>query len=426
MLQVTYLFLVTERSGFWGFRQWLNIVKMLFLFGRVVTKNRIWVVLIASALAVLVAYIAIGSTPNSRLDMNGNDTLATTSPQLGSLTIITLNEGRLSSGAIYRIAPDPFTKGGNYTIHDGDLGGDASLVDGIITIEGMSDGTFSVIQLTGADDQLRDIIPRVVTITNGSSESAIFGIAVTDSQDNSRNDFENIESILYAAKFECGTVSGNEGPLRPGHYDTDIGIFNKQSFAVRVTWSAAASDDETTNALLKTLAPQVSTNIVCKDIRSVIGVGAEFMEGFVLIEVPVDPRLLSSISGGSAVLSNNQQDQFDVLDVQTFYTANALDELPHSILVDKISFVIHANSTMSILPESIIGTLLDVTLPSEMGEVSDPVEKVKSHLSMRYNMTSEEMSLVVIEIRSIDVGVGTMIDDHAISLSKVRPQAKRG
>jgi hypothetical protein len=426
MLQASYLFLVTERSGFWGFRQWLNIVKMLFLVGRVVTNNRIWVVLIASASAVLVAYIAIGSAPNSRLTINDNDTLATTPPQLGSLTIITLNEGRLSSGAIYRIAPDPFTRGGNYTIHDGDLGEDASLVDGIITIEGMSDGTFSVIQLAGADGQLRDIIPRVVTVTNSSSESVTFGVSVINSQGTSGNDFDDIESILYAAKFECGTISGNEGPLRPGHYDTDIGIFNKQSFAVRVTWSAAASDDETTNALLKTLTPQVSTNIVCKDIRSVIGEEPEFVEGFVLIEVPVDPRLLSSISGGSTVLSSNQQDQFDVLDVQTFYTANALDELPHSVLVDKISFVIHANSTIGSLPDSIIDTILDVTVPSEMGEVSDPEEKVKSHLSMQYNMTSEEMSRVVIEIRSVDIGVGTMIDDHAISLSKVRPQIKRG
>jgi hypothetical protein len=399
---------------------------MLFLFGRVMTKNRIWVVLIASALAVLVAYIAIGSAPNSRLTTNGNDTLATTSPQLGTLTIITLNEGRLSSGAIYRIAPDPFTKGGNYTIHDGYLGEDSSLVDGIITIEGLSDGTFSVIQLAGAGGQLRDIIPRVVTIANGSSESVTFGVSVSNSQNTSGNIFDDIGSIVYAAKFECGAISGNEGPLRPGHYDTDIGIFNKQSFAVRVTWSAAASDDEPTNALLKTLAPQVSTNIVCKDIRSVIGVGAEFVEGFVLIEVPVDPKLLSSISGGGTVVSYNLQDQFDVLDVQTIYTANALDELPHSVLVDKISFVIHANSTISSLPGSIIGTLLDVTLPSEMGEVSDPEEKVKSHLSMRYNMTSEEMSRVVIEIRSIDIGVGAMIDDHAISLSKVRPQANRG
>ncbi|MGI0036725.1 MAG: hypothetical protein ACRD99_00015 [Nitrososphaera sp.] len=298
------------------------------------------------------------------------------------------------------------------------------MVDGITTIAGVSDGTFSVIQVAGADGQLRDIIPRVVTIANSSSESVAFGAAF--SQDTSGSDYEDIESILYAAKFECGTIQGSEGPLRPGHYDTDIGIFNKQSFPVRVTWSAAASDDEATNALLKTLAPQISTSIVCKDIRSVIGGGSEFVEGFVLIEVPVDPRVLSSISGGSTLLSSNQQDKFDVLDVQTFYTANALDELPHPVLVDKISFVIHANGTVSSLPMSMIGTILDITLPSEMGVVSDPEEKVKSHLLLRYNITSEDMSKFVIEVRSIDVGVGTMIDDHAISLSKVRPQAKRG
>ncbi|HJS82491.1 MAG TPA: hypothetical protein VJ742_06605, partial [Nitrososphaera sp.] len=292
-------------------------------------------------------------------------------------------------------------------------------------IEGMSDGAFSVIQVSGPGGQPRDIIPRVITITNSSSESVTFGaITPNGGQDASTTNFEDIESITYAAKFECGTIRGAEGPLRPGHYDTDIGIFNKQSFPLRVTWSGAVNDNEASNALLKTLSPQMSTSIVCDDIREVTGVGEAFTEGFVIIEVPVDPRLVSSISGGSSVLGSAQE-EIDALDVQIFYTANALDELPHSVLVDKISFVIHSNDTMQSIPQSMIGTVLDITVPSEIGVISDPQEKIKVLLSAKYNMTAEEAAGIVIEIRSIDVGVGTMIDDHAISLSKVRPQANR-
>jgi hypothetical protein len=101
-----------------------------------------------------------------------------------------------------------------------------------------------------------------------------------------------------------------------------------------------------------------------------------------------------------------------------------LDELPHPILVDKISFVIRANETSVGLPSSLIGKILDITLPSEVGALSDPEERVKSELMQRYNLTEQQVSRVAIEIKSINVGVGTMIDDHAVSLSKVRPQLK--
>jgi hypothetical protein len=390
-------------------------------------RRRLWIYVVIFGAAILVTYFVWGPALSVQPGLHDNPAiLATTSTQHGSLTIITLIEGHLADGSIYRISPDPFTGAGNFTIHDGDVGRDSSNLAGIITIEGMSDGAFSVIQASGPGGQPRDIIPRVITITNSSSESVTFGANTSDGgqEDASTNNFEAIESITYAAKFECGTIRGTEGPLRPGHYDTDIGIFNKQSFPVRVTWSAAANDNEASNALLKTLSPRMSTSIVCDDIREVTGVGEGFTEGFVIIEVPVDPRIVSSISGGSSVLGSARE-EIDVLDVQIFYTANALDELPHSVLVDKISFVIHSNDTMQSIPQSMIGTVLDITLPSEIGVVSDPQEKIKVHLSAKYNMTAEEAAGIVIEIRSIDVGVGTMIDDHAISLSKVRPQANR-
>jgi hypothetical protein len=390
-----------------------------------VPNNRTWVYLVALAFALAIAYVLVDSTFSRQLPVAlENSSLASPASVAGSLSIVTLTDGRLGSGAVYRISPDPFTGSGNFTIHDGDVGRDQDPVEGIITIEGMSDGTFSVIQIAGADGQENEIIPRIVTIANSSSESALFGLnSSRDSDNTGGNDPENIESVLYASKFECGTIRGAEGPLRPGHYDTDIGIFNKQGFPVRITWSAASTDNEPTNALLKTLGSQTSTSIVCNDIRKLLDVGPEFVEGFVLVEVPVDPRLRASISGSSSVLLS-PLDSIDVLDVQTFYTANALDELPHPILVDKISFVIRANETSVGLPSSLIGKILDITLPSEVGALSDPEERVKSELMQRYNLTEQQVSRVAIEIKSINVGVGTMIDDHAVSLSKVRPQLK--
>jgi hypothetical protein len=253
----------------------------------------------------------------------------------------------------------------------------------------------------------------------------VFGATLPAQSDQDNDTGQKIESIQYFAKFECGTIMGGEGPLRPGHYDTDIGIFNKQDFPVKMTWSAIPHDTIGTNAILKTLEPETSTSIVCKDLRGVIGkTSGDFLEGFALIEVSLDNRLLGSVSGGGVdILENNAQDRIDVLDIQVFYTANALEDLPHPIMFDKITFVIASNDTSGKIPE-LIGKTLTITVPSNASEISDPVQSVKDALAQKYDMTIQELSALHIEIKDVEIGVGTMIDDHAISLSKVSPQAK--
>lgn len=247
--------------------------------------------------------------------------------------------------------------------------------------------------------------------------------STTTSANNTASDRENstqIRNIIYNVKFECGTISGDEGPLRPGHYDTDIGILNKQDFAVKTQWSATANDGKNTNSILRTLQPQGSTGIVCKDLRQILGNNQSFVEGFVIINVPVEPGLLGSLSDGTTVLG--RADDIKILEVQAFYTANALDELPHEVLVDKITFTI-ANDTSGKVPAEMIGKVLDITVPSTMNEISDPGEKVKDVLAEKYALLDQEREGLEIKIQNVGAGVGTMIDDHAISLSKIAPQA---
>jgi hypothetical protein len=234
------------------------------------------------------------------------------------------------------------------------------------------------------------------------------------------NNTQQIRNIIYNVKFECGTISGDEGPLRPGHYDTDIGIFNKQDFAVKIQWSATANNGMNTNSILRTLQPQASTSMVCKDLRQVLGNNQSFVEGYVIINVPIEPGLLGSLSGGSTVLGRTGD--INLLEVQAFYTANALAELPHEVLVDKITFTI-VNDTSGKIPAEMIGKVLDITLPSKMNEISDPEQKVKDALAEKYALSDQELAGLKIEIKSVGAGIGTMIDDHAISLSIITPQA---
>lgn len=260
----------------------------------------------------------------------------------------------------------------------------------------------------------------LITVFTVLSRSDSTKIATNSSALGQEDSNTPIRNILYNVKFECGTIPGAEGPLRPGHYDTDIGILNKQDFPVKVQWSASANDDRNTNSIIKTLQPQGVTGIVCKDLRQVLGNDLSFVEGFVIISVPVEPGLLGSLSNGSTVLG--RAEDINILEVQAFYTANALDELPHEVLVDKITFTI-VNDTSGKIPSEMIGRVLDSTVPSTMNEISEPASKLKGMLAEKFSLSEQELADLQIEIHDVGIGVGTMIDDHAISLSKIMPQA---
>ncbi len=239
-----------------------------------------------------------------------------------------------------------------------------------------------------------------------------FAQNVTDAQ-------PDIQDITYAAKFVCGSIPDDSGPLRPGHYDTAISVLNKKNYEVNVLWNAVVDDGPASNAILKTLDAEKSTGITCRNIKDVFGIiTKEIVEGFVIIRVPVD-----SLRGfdNEQIVSDYSQDALNLLDVQVFYTANALSTLPHEVAQEKISFYIIQDFTNKIPKES-FRKLLDITLPSTLNELSDTEQKVKSVLAKKYDLDNKDLEKIVIRIKSISVGVGALLDDHAISLHVVRPQ----
>jgi hypothetical protein len=346
-----------------------------------------------------------------------------------TLTIISISNSSLAGRSGYTISPDPFSNSGNYTIQDGGSV-DENDTAGIVQISGVPEGKYVVTQLLASSVYPRDNLSRIVEIKYPNSNviatfNNTFGQSYEQQQQPSsspKSSINQISNLIYNVKFECGTISGDEGPLRPGHYDTDIGILNKQDLAAKIQWSVTANESRNTNSILRTLEPQSSTSIVCKDLRQILGNDKEFVEGFVIINLPLEPGLLGSLSQGTQVLGRNYDDMNSLLEVQAFYTANALDELPHEVLADKITFTI-VNDTSGKIPSEMINKTLDITVPSALNEISDPEEKIKDILAEKYALPTQELAKLQIEIRGVDVGVGTMIDDHAISLSTVMPQA---
>jgi len=348
----------------------------------------------------------------------------------GTLTIISVSDRSLTNQSSFVISPDPFGKSKNYTIQDGSSA-DGDNASGIVEVSGLPNGRYVVMQIEASSGYQMDKISKIVEVTDQSSTGvATFNSNISNPQSEQQEEQQRpqlnrtapIRNLTYNVKFECGTISGEEGPLRPGHYDTDIGILNKQNFAAKIQWSVTANGSRNTNSIISMLEPQGSTSIVCKDLQNILGNDQRFVEGFVIINVPLEPGLLASLSDGTQVLGRDFEDINSLLEVQAFYSANALDELPSQVLVEKIMFSI-LNDTSGKIPGEMIGKTLDITVPSNLNEMSDIEMKVKDILAEKYALSAQELANLQIAIESSSVSVGTMIDDHAISLSTVMPQA---
>ena len=151
---------------------------------------------------------------------------------------------------------------------------------------------------------------------------------------------------MYSAKFVCGSIIGSEGPLRPGHYDTDISIYNKQKYPLKILWNAVVNNGSTTNAIIETLQPESAKGIICKDLRYLLNSGndsKDLVEGFLIIKLPLSGNVLSTTSNnapGQYISQSPNKDQLDLIDVQAFYTANSLDRIAHATIIDKVTFTI--------------------------------------------------------------------------------------
>ncbi len=333
--------------------------------------------------------------------------------QSSSLTIISLSsDNKLIGGSQFTISPNPFTGTGNYTITDNSADDTEKDKDGVITLSGIKNGNYNIIQTGITSGYSVDQIQKTVQVSNSSGVTTFTDLPTNNATVSSTT----TGSVTYTTKFECGSIYAGEGPLRPGHYDTDISLFNKQKFQTQILWNAVLNNGPSSNAILLKMNSETSKSVTCQDIRTALGNNNEnFIEGFAIINVPLD----STFNGGTTMTSASND--INVLDVQVFYTANALDTLPHEVIVDKISFYIIQDGSGKI-PVSMMQKTLDISIPSGLNQISDTEKKVKDVLAKQYSLSDDDLAKIVIRIKDVSVGVGVLIDDHAISLSTVKPQ----
>lgn len=336
-----------------------------------------------------------------------------------SITIISLTkDNSLLGGAEYSITPDPYKMTGTLIVKDNSSLDSEKDKDGIITLSGVKKGNYTITQVMAPAGYDFDKLSKIVEVKDSSAVASFTNIPTSINSAKSGI----IKGITYTAKFACGSVVADDGPLRPGHYDTDISILNKQKFQLTILWNVVANDGPSSNAVIKNLGAEASTGFSCKEIRGFLGLGdnsEKMVEGFAIIRIQLD-SIIGSEKG--TTIRNLSGDEINLLDVQAFYTANALSTAPHEVIIDKISFYIIQDGTGKI-PKDMMRKPLDVSVPSNLNEISNTDTKIKNILKEKYGFSDEEGKKIIIRIKDVSVGVGALVDDHAISLRVVAPQA---
>lgn len=234
----------------------------------------------------------------------------------------------------------------------------------------------------------------------------------------------SVKTVTYTPKFLCGNVSSNEGPVRPGHYDTDISILNKQDYPIKIFWNVIPNDGNSSNSIIKILKPESSTGITCKDILPLVTISKNLLEGFVLLSLPIRDGMISAFPDPNnpqvSILRSINEQQTNLIDVQVFYTANALPQLPSEMLFSKVDFRI-LNDSSGKIPKAILGKVLEVSLASSTNQIYDQVSRINSVLKERFGLSDSEINATSIKIEDSSIDALFPPDDHAISSSRLSP-----
>jgi hypothetical protein len=269
--------------------------------------------------------------------------------------------------------------------------------------------------------------------------------------DSSTNIPSRSNSIEYNARILCGTIVGEEGPLRPGHYDSDINIFNRQNFPVSFFWKTVLTSDlqdekqnqeqeQNSNFILMSLGPGNSISISCNDIREYLPANpnknssdTDFLEGVLTISVELDPSIQGALSSSLAGNSTREQSQLlipsssnqelepnaNILSVDAIYTVNALKVPSRELVLQLIDYSITEQDEARKIPNDMVSKTLSVAVPIRTNETINPEKQVRDILMREYSLSTEESQSLNIVIKNLSLGVGALDDNHAISLQRI-------
>jgi hypothetical protein len=276
-------------------------------------------------------------------------------------------------------------------------------------------------------------------------------VNLSSSLDSSANIPSRSNSVEYNARVLCGTIVGEEGPLRPGHYNSDINIFNRQNFPVSFFWKTVLTSDlqdekqnqeqgQNSNFILMSLGPGSSISISCNDIREYLPSNpnrnsrdTDFLEGVLTISVELDPSIQGALSSSLTDNGTREQSQLlipsssnqelepnaNILSVDAIYTVNALKVASREIVLQLIDYSITRQDEARKIPSDMVSKTLSVAVPIRTNETINPEKQVRDILMREYSLSLEESQSLNIVIKNLSLGVGALDDNHAISLQQI-------
>ena len=242
-----------------------------------------------------------------------------------------------------------------------------------------------------------------------------------------QNNINNGESqtVDYYARFNCGTIDNDNGPLRPGKYDSDITIFNRQTFPLTLIWKPIEINQENKNNFQTiNIQPENIVNINCAKIfpsSSTIKKG--FIEGIALIRINVESgQLINNFLNNQGQFINiNSQQLNNLINVDVLHTVNTLDDLKKEVLFLKVDFLLNNNNGKKINQQTNKDNLTAI-FQVEPNIIIDPHILVKNIINNNSSsINSQHLSNDTIKVLGSRLFSNTLTDNHALTFQKVIP-----
>jgi hypothetical protein len=239
------------------------------------------------------------------------------------------------------------------------------------------------------------------------------------------NDLESYKTVNYYARFNCGTISDDSGPLRPGKYDSDITIFNKKSYPITVIWKAIAIDQQVKNNFnILNIPSENIANLNCAKILPIqdknatnsipAALSKKFTEGIIKLEISVDNGLLVNnfLNNQNANIMVNESDIGNLINVDVLHTVNTLDDLNKEVLYLKTDFSVLSKDKNKI-------SNFTAVFHIDPDEIVDPLSIIKNKISE--NNTNQKIDINGSEILLKDTEIisDTLTDNHALTVQRV-------
>jgi hypothetical protein len=270
---------------------------------------------------------------------------------------------------------------------------------------------------------LQILLPDTKFISNTLQISTQLAVAQLETNNS------NFQTVDYYARFNCGTISDDKGPLRPGMYDSDITVFNKKNFPLSIIWKAIEINQENPNNFkIINLQPESVVNINCAKIfpfpeKGENSLQNRFVEGVLLLRINTDNGQLTNnfFNNKGQSIFINKEELGDLVNVDVLHTVNTLSDLNKEAFYLKIDFTLEQQGKQS---KDELENNLTAIFQIEPNKIIDPVGLIKQAIDNSNNNTIVQQpstNNATIKIIRSETFSNSYTDNHALTFQKIDP-----